>query len=57
MVRKRKIIVCISRSADGFIVRRDGVFDWLEPPHPKGNYLIGAFYESIDNSLGAEEWR
>jgi hypothetical protein len=38
MVRKRKIIVYISTSADGFIARRDGSFDWLERPRPKGNY-------------------
>jgi hypothetical protein len=29
MLRERKIIVYISTSADGFIARRDGSFDWL----------------------------
>jgi dihydrofolate reductase len=51
MVRKRKIIVYIATSADGFIARPDGSFDWLERPHPKGNYGMNAFYESIDTIL------
>ena len=34
MVRKRKIIVYIATSADGFIARRDGSVDWLDRyPH------------------------
>jgi hypothetical protein len=37
MVRKRKIIVSIATSADGFIARRDGSVDWLDRPRPKGN--------------------
>jgi dihydrofolate reductase len=51
MVRKRKIIVYIAVSADGFIARPDGSFDWLERPRPKGNYGMGAFYKSIDTIL------
>jgi dihydrofolate reductase len=51
MVRKRKIIVYIATSADGFIARSDGSVDWLERPRPKGNYGMGAFYESIDTVL------
>jgi dihydrofolate reductase len=51
MVHKRKIIVSIAVSADGFIARRDGSFDWLERPRPKGNYGMGAFYKSIDTIL------
>jgi dihydrofolate reductase len=51
MVHKRKIIVSIAMSADGFIARRDGSFDWLERPRPKGNYGMGAFYKSIDTIL------
>jgi len=43
MVRKRKAIVYIATSADGFIVRSDGSVDWLERPRPKGNYGMGAF--------------
>src|SRR5260370_7993910 len=51
MVSKRKIIVYIATSADGFIARTDGSFDWLERPRPKGNYGMGAFYKSIDTVL------
>jgi dihydrofolate reductase len=51
MARKRKIIVYISTSADGFIARSDGSVDWLDRPHPKGNYGMGAFYKSIDAIL------
>jgi dihydrofolate reductase len=51
MVRKRKIIVSIATSADGFIARRDGSVDWLDRPRPKGNYGMGPFYESIDAIL------
>ncbi|HET6217551.1 MAG TPA: dihydrofolate reductase family protein [Acidobacteriaceae bacterium] len=48
MVRKRKIIVYI---ANGFIARSDGSVDWLDRPRPKGNYGMGAFYQSIDTIL------
>ena len=51
MVRKRKIIVYIATSADGFIARPDGSADWLDRPRPKGNYGMGAFYKSIDTIL------
>jgi len=51
MVRKRKIIVYITTSADGFIARPDGSVDWLDRPRPKGNYGMGAFYKSIDTVL------
>jgi dihydrofolate reductase len=51
MVRKRKIIVHIATSADGFIARRDGSVDWLDRPSPKGNYGMNAFYKSIDTIL------
>jgi len=51
MVHKRKIIVRIAASADGFIARRDGSFDWLDRPRPKDNYGMGAFYKSIDTVL------
>jgi dihydrofolate reductase len=51
MVRKRKIIVQIATSADGFIARPDGSVDWLDGPSPKGNYGMGAFYKSIDTIL------
>ncbi len=51
MARKRKIIVYIATSADGFIARSDGSVDWLDRPRPKGNYGMGAFYKSIDTIL------
>jgi len=51
MIRKRKIIVYIATSADGFIARSDGSVDWLDRPSPKGNYGMGAFYKSIDTIL------
>jgi dihydrofolate reductase len=51
MVRKRKIIVYIATSAEGFIARPDGSVDWLDRPRPKGNYGMGAFYKSIDTVL------
>jgi dihydrofolate reductase len=51
MVRKRRIIVSVATSADGFIARRDGSFDWLDRPRPKDNYGMDAFYGSIDTIL------
>jgi dihydrofolate reductase len=36
MVHRRKIIVYITASADGFIARPDGSADWLDRPRPKG---------------------
>jgi dihydrofolate reductase len=55
MTRKRKIIVSVATSADGFIARpegsADGSLDWLDRPRPKGNYGMGAFYKSIDTIL------
>ena len=51
MTNKRKIVVNIATSADGFIARGDGSFDWLDRPSPKDNYGMGAFYKSIDTIL------
>jgi dihydrofolate reductase len=51
MARKRKIIVYITTSADGFIARPDNSIDWLDRPRPKGNYGMDAFYKSIDTVL------
>src|SRR5262249_60236637 len=48
---KRKIIVYIATSTDGFIARRDGSVDWLERPRPRGNYGIATFFRSIDTIL------
>ena len=51
MKARRKIIVYIATSAEGFIARTDGAVDWLDRPRPKGNYGMGAFYKSIDTIL------
>ena len=48
---KRKIIVYIATSADGFIARKDGAVDWLDRPRPKGDYGMGKFFKSIDTIL------
>jgi len=48
---RRKIIVYIATSADGFIARSDGGVDWLDRPRPKGNYGMGEFLRSIDTIL------
>lgn len=52
MPRKRKIIVHIATSADGYIARRDGEIDWLtERPAPKGFYGMPRFMRSIDATI------
>jgi dihydrofolate reductase len=51
MARKRKIIVSVAISADGFIARPDGAVDWLDRPDPKDGYGMVAFYRSIDTIL------
>ena len=47
----RKIIVYIATSADGFIARKDGGFDWLDRPRTAGDYGMGDFYKTIDTVL------
>ncbi|HLY41857.1 MAG TPA: dihydrofolate reductase family protein [Terracidiphilus sp.] len=51
MARKRRFIVHVAASADGFIARRDGSVDWLESPRLKGSYGMGAFYRTIDTCV------
>ena len=51
MVRKRKIIVYIATSADGFIARNDGSVEWLDDRRLKGTHGMGVFYRSIDTVL------
>ncbi|MGC2288727.1 MAG: dihydrofolate reductase family protein [Thermoplasmata archaeon] len=51
MTRKRKIIVWVATSADGFIARPDGSVAWLDRPRPKGDYGMPAFYRSIDTCI------
>ena len=48
MKKRRKIIVCIAVSADGYIARPDGDVAWLDRPSPKGNYGLDAFFKTID---------
>ena len=49
MAARRKIIVNIATSADGFIARPDGDLDWLtNRPPPKGFYGFNEFISSID---------
>ena len=50
-MKKRKIIVHIATSADGYIARPDGDVGWLDRPHPKGDYGMGEFVKSIDTIL------
>jgi dihydrofolate reductase len=51
MTTRRKIIVYIATSADGFIARPDGGIEWLNGPHLKGDYGMAAFFKSIDTIL------
>lgn len=49
---KRKIIVNIATSADGYIARTDGDLDWLtRRPTPKGFYGLPKFWRSIDAKI------
>jgi dihydrofolate reductase len=52
MTNRRKIIVHIATSADGYIARPDGDLDWLTSrPAPKGFYGMNAFMKSVDTML------
>lgn len=51
MTKRRKVIVEIATSADGYIARPDGDVSWLDRPMPKGHYGMGAFIKSIDTIL------
>ena len=49
---KRKIIVNIASSADGYVARTDGNLDWLtRRPAPKGFYGLPEFSRSIDAKI------
>jgi len=50
MKRKRKIIVYIATSADGYIARPDGDVEWLNR-RPHVDYGIRKFYTTIDTIL------
>lgn len=47
----RKIIASIATSADGYIARPDGSFDWLNSPRTAGDYGMVEFYKSIDTII------
>ena len=52
MTTRRKVIVHIGASADGYIARPDGDLDWLTSrPAPKGFYGMNAFMKTIDTML------
>src|SRR4051794_28275105 len=51
MKKRRKIIVEIAISADGYIARPDGDVSWLDSPRLKGQHGMGAFVKSIDTIL------
>ena len=52
MAARRKIVVHIASSADGYIARPDGNVDWLtERPAPKGFYGMPAFIRSVDAKI------
>jgi dihydrofolate reductase len=51
MKPRRKIIVYIATSADGYIARLDGNVDWLNRPQPRGNYGMAGFFASMDTIL------
>ena len=49
---KRKIIVHIATSADGYIARADGNLDWLTSrPAPKGFYGLPKFMRTVDAKI------
>jgi dihydrofolate reductase len=52
MTDRRKVIVHIGMSADGFIARPDGDLEWLTSrPAPPGFYGMGEFVKSIDTKV------
>jgi dihydrofolate reductase len=52
VVPKRKIIVNIATSADGYVARTDGNLDWLtRRPAAKGFYGLPKFSRSIDAKI------
>ena len=51
-MNRRKVIVHIGTSADGYIARPDGDLEWLTSrPAPQGFYGMNAFMKSIDTKL------
>jgi len=52
VTNRRKVIVHIATSADGYIARPDGDLEWLTSrPAPEGFYGMDAFMRSIDTKI------
>ena len=52
MTKRRKVIVHIAASADGYIARPDDDLEWLTArPAPEGFYGMNAFMKTIDTKL------
>ena len=52
MTSRRRVIVHIAASADGYIARSDDDLDWLSSrPVPEGFYGMNAFMKSVDTNL------
>jgi dihydrofolate reductase len=52
VTNRRKVIVHIATSADGYIARPDGDLEWLTSrPAPAGFYGMDAFTRSIDTKI------
>ena len=52
MTKRRKVIVHIAASADGYIARPEGDLEWLTSrPAPEGFYGMNDFMKSIDTLL------
>ena len=52
MTNRRKVVVHIGTSADGYIARADGDLEWLTSrPAPKGFYGMNAFMKSVDTKV------
>jgi dihydrofolate reductase len=51
-MERRRVIVNLATSADGYIARPDGDMEWLTSrPKPAGFYGMGEFVKSIDTKL------
>jgi dihydrofolate reductase len=52
VTKRRKVIVHIGTSADGYIARPDGDLEWLTSrPAPKGFYGMDAFMKTVDTKV------
>jgi len=52
VTNRRKVIVHIATSADGYIARPDGDIEWLTSrPAPEGFYGMNAFMRSVDTKV------